>query len=271
MYKIKSLFHTAWGSRKFSGKRLPGEEGIIALLTNMNRAQYTCPVTEAEFVTFLAQSMTGDALYVMNDFASRHRMGQISVQEIYTSLLNLYFSDMRPHTANQKLSDMTETNHPFMTLAEAESGIMKLSQLTAHSYITKSRQDSIVAEKYISTIMNILPKDCKVLVLGDQAKIKKRLRRDLEPHDLMEIVDNYRVPVDEHFRKVQLKMGNQAARVRRIEELSHQDGWSEFFPGDDNGENHTEITNQSSGNSDVASSSSTNRHTTPTVQVMWEP
>ena len=54
MYKIKSMFHTAWGPRKFSGKRLPGEEGIIALLTNMNRAQYTCPVTEAEFVTFLA-------------------------------------------------------------------------------------------------------------------------------------------------------------------------------------------------------------------------
>ena len=58
-----------------------------------------------------------------------------------------------------------------------------------------------MAEKYISTIMNILPKDCKVLVMGDQAKIKKNLRRDVEPHDLMEIVDNYRVPVDKHSAK----------------------------------------------------------------------
>ena len=75
MYKVKSLFHPAWGPRKFSGKRVPGEEGIISLLTNMNRVQYICPVTEAEFVTLLAQAMTGEAQYAMNDFACRHRLG----------------------------------------------------------------------------------------------------------------------------------------------------------------------------------------------------
>lgn len=131
--KVKIYFSAAFGNRKFSGRRGRNSDdvSILQLLQDFNHAQDNIPVTENEFVTFLTKAMIGEAHKTMLNYADLHRSGQMSIEDIYLSLTDIYFCDMRPNTAMQKLRDMTEHNHPYGSLSEAHNELLQLCNLAS--------------------------------------------------------------------------------------------------------------------------------------------
>ena len=99
--KVKIYFSAAFSNKKFSGKRTRGNEdlSILQLLQDFNHAQSTIAVTEREFITFLTKAMTGEAHKTMLNYQDLHRNGAMSIEDIYLSLTDIYFSDLRPNTA----------------------------------------------------------------------------------------------------------------------------------------------------------------------------
>ena len=229
MFKVAKIFQCAFGTKKFTGKRTKyGEEGsITSLLEAFNRAQYQCPVTETEFVTFLTQAMYGEAQNVMSSYARKHRMGQMSIQEIYTALTDVYFTDLRPASALAKIRELNETNHPYHCLAEAQQDIARLCMLASLSARSKYRQEALAAEYYAQAIMRIIPKDFKAIASTIvQARIGST-NSDLNPEDIVECLESMRPQIDELFRKMQNRISaNREAKVRRTE-VRQNEGISE--------------------------------------------
>ena len=220
MFKVSRFFPPVTGNRKFSGRRgHNNDEGTInSLLQCMNSAQHICPITEPEFLNYLIQSVTGDAQIYVTELADMHRQGIINMQDIYDRLTERYFSDLRPNTADIQLRELNENNHHFPNLQEAMINISRLSYLAARDSTDQRNREAFKNRDFVRTMMNILPKEYKPFILGKIAEESGNIKGDMTAEDLTRILEIYKVPLDEWFRKISAKNSGHHARIRRIEE-----------------------------------------------------
>ena len=141
----------------------------------------------------------------------------MTTQDIYEQLTEYYFNDLRPNAADAKLRDLNENNHHFNTLLEAVTKIGKLSRMAAQDSDDRHSQEKFANRDFVRTMINILPKEYKPFILGKISEEKKRINRDMTAKDLTNILEIYKVPLDEWFRKVSTKNNNSHARVRMID------------------------------------------------------
>ena len=218
MFKISRYFPPVTGIRKFSGRIVANgdEVTITSLLQSMNSAQHICLVTESEFVNYLIQSTSGDAHIYVSDLAELHRQGNITVQDIYDRLTERYFNDLRPNTADLQLRDLNESNHQFSNLQDAIISITKLSHLAARDSNDMRNREAFKNRDFVRAMLNILPKEYKPFILGKIAEEKGQIRGDMTAEDLTRILEIYKVPLDEWFRKISIKNTPHHARIRQI-------------------------------------------------------
>ena len=213
--KVKIYFSAAFSNRKFSGRRGRNidELSILQLLQEFNHAQDNIPVTENEFVTFLTKAMTGEAHKTMLNYAELHRNGQMSINDIYLSLTDIYFSDMRPNTAMQKLRDMTEHNHTYGSLSEAHNDLLQTCNLASLAARARERQLVLAADWYQQTLLRIIPREYKPMATSLVESCGNYKGKDLEPHEILNSLSKIRNPIDDLLRKSQTK--SQIHRVKK--------------------------------------------------------
>ena len=207
--KVKIYFSAAFGNRKFSGRKIRNAEDItiLQLLQDFNHAQDNIPVTETEFVTFLTKAMIGEAHKTMLNYADLHRSGQMSIEDIYLSLTDIYFCDMRPNTAMQRLRDMHEQNHPYGSLSEAHNDLLQLCNLASLAARARERQIVLAADWYQQTLLRIIPKEYKPMATSLVESCGNYKGKDLEPHEILNSLNKIRHPIDDLLRKAQAKGG----------------------------------------------------------------
>ena len=216
--KVKIYFSAAFGNRKFSGKkgRNSDDISILQLLQDFNHAQSNIPVTENEFITFLTKAMIGEAHKTMLNYADLHRSGQMSIEDIYLSLTDIYFCDMRPNTAMQKLRDMTEHNHPYGSLSEAHNDLLQLCNLASLAARARERQIVLASDWYQQTLLRIIPREYKPMATSLVESCGNYKGKDLEPHEILNSLNKVRHPIDDLLRKTQNKSNNYKVRKNFI-------------------------------------------------------
>ena len=201
--KVKIYFSAAFGNKKFSGKRTRGNDdiSILQLLQDFNHAQSTIAVTEREFVTFLTKAMTGEAHKTMLNYQDLHRNGAMSIEDIYLSLTDIYFSDLRPNTAMQRLRDFNENNHPYLSLSEAHNDLLQLCNLASLAARARERQIVLASDWYQHTLLKIIPKEYKPMATSLVESCGNYKGKDLDPHEILNCLNKIRHPIDDIFRK----------------------------------------------------------------------
>ena len=225
MFKISRYFPPLMGTKKFTGKRsAQNDEGTItSLLQSMNSAHNICPVTESEFLYYLIQSVSGDAHVLITELVTQHQRGQLTIQDIYEILTEHYFHDIRPNTADKQLRDMTENNHGYYSLQDAITNITKLSRASAQDSDDSRNRKAFANRDFVRTMINILPKEYKPFIMGKIAEERKKIQGDMTAKDLTNILDIYRVPLDEWFRKVYNRQQTPSARIRLVENHGYEE------------------------------------------------
>jgi hypothetical protein len=198
-------FGAAFGGKKFAGNPATDEMNIIHFLTDFNNAQRVVQLTEHEFVTFLTKATTGDALKTMLNFLELHRLGNMTIDEIYASLTDIYFSDIRPATASTMLREMHDNNHKYSSLSEAHKCIQELSHLASLASRSKDRQAALAADHYQQTLIRIIPRDYRPMAISSIESMANYKRADLNPHQILACLAKIRQPIDDHFRRLQQK------------------------------------------------------------------
>ena len=218
--KVKIYFSAAFGNRKFSGRKGRGMDdvSILQLLQDFNHAQSNIPVTENEFVTFLTKAMMGEAHKTMLNYADLHRSGQMTIEDIYLSLTDIYFSEMRPNSAMQKLRDMTEHNHPYGSLSEAHNDLLQLCNLASLAARARERQIVLASDWYQQTLLRIIPREYKPMATSLVESCGNYKGKDLEPHEILNSLNKVRHPIDDLLRKGQAK--NSQHKVKRVSQIS---------------------------------------------------
>ena len=201
--RTRMYFGSAFGGKKFAGNPSTDEMNIIHFLTDFNNAQRVVHLTEHEFVTFLTKATTGDALKTMLNFLELHRQGNMSIDEIYASLTDIYFSDVRPSTASAMLRDMHDSNHKYSSLSEAHKCIQELAHLASLASRSKDRQTALAADHYQQTLIRIIPRDYRPMAISSIESMANYKRADLNPHQILACLAKIRQPIDDQFRRMQ--------------------------------------------------------------------
>ena len=223
--RTRMYFGAAFSGKKFSGNPSTDDMNIIHFLTDFNNAQRVVQLTEHEFVTFLTKATSGDALKTMLNFMELHRQGNMTIDEIYASLTDIYFSDVRPSTASAMLRDMSESNHKYSSLSEAHKCIQELAHLASLASRSKDRQAALAADHYQQTLIRILPRDYRPMAISSIESMANYKRADLNPHQILACLAKIRQPIDDHFRRLQQKPS--FPRVRLAEARRPPTHWSE--------------------------------------------
>ena len=219
MEKVKLYFPSAFGGRKFSGKK-NSEIGIMDLLNDANNAQAVLKLTEMEFLQFLTKSMSGEAHTTMINYLDLYRRKQMKLEDIYLSLTDLYFQEMRPAAALSKLQTLSDTNHHYNSLSEAHNNILYLANLASLASRSTARQDALRADYYQQALLKIMPKDYRVLAISAFEQCGNLKRADLSPHEMLSCLNKMRQPIDDALRRISSRSDRgqnprQSATVRR--------------------------------------------------------
>ena len=221
--KVKMYLQTSFGNRKFNGKK-NSEFGILELLAEFNNAQAALNLTELEFVNFLTKATTGEPRANMINFFENNKRKEMSVDDIYQSLTDLYFHDLRPSAAEDKIKSFTENNHPFWSLTEAHAELFKLAYLSSLSLRSTRKQRTVAAANYRKAIMNILPREFIPMAHSNLEKIAKLRGSDLAIHEVLSALNRLREPIDDAFRLRQETSSkgrkNNDAKERRVTMVS---------------------------------------------------
>ena len=217
--EIKMHFSAAFGgARKFSGRKVRGDDScILQLLEEFNEAQSNTPVTEKEFLSFLAKAMTGPAHRTMMRYIQKHKSGNMSVGDIYLALTDVFFNGYRPATALEKMKSLNEYNHSYNSLSDAHNDLEHLAHMVGLSARDKEAKDALTSNWYHHTLMNIIPKEFLAVAISSVEKCGNLKGRDLSPFELLRSLTKIRTPIDEHFRRMQAK-NNASQKVKAVYE-----------------------------------------------------
>ena len=158
-------------------------------------------LTEMEFIQFLAKSMAGEAHTTMINYLDLYRRKQMSITDIYLSLTDLYFTEMRPATALEKLQGLNDYNHTYSSLSEAHNGILYLANLASLASRSADRQQALCADYYQQALLCIMPKEYRALSSAAFEQCENLKRADLSPHEMLSCLNKLRHPIDDALRK----------------------------------------------------------------------
>ena len=198
--KVKMYLLTSFGTKKFNGKN---DLSILELLTEFNIAQAALNLTESEFYFFLTKAMVGEPHTVMLTHYENHKRKKMSVDDIYVSLTGLYFADLRPEAAEAKIRSFSENKHPFSSLAEAHTEIMRLAHLSSLDLRNRKKQKVFAAGTYKKAILNILPKEYVALAENNIEKVANLRGDDLDPIEILACLNRLRSSIDNAMRRGQ--------------------------------------------------------------------
>ena len=215
MEKVKLYFPAAFGGRKFTGKK-NSEVGIIELLNDANNAQTVMHLTEMEFIQFLAKSMAGEAHTTMINYLDLYRRKQMSITDIYLSLTDLYFTEMRPAAALEKLQSLNDFNHSYSSLSEAHNGILYLANLASLASRSADRQEALCADYYQLALLRIMPKEYHALSSAAFEQCRNLKRADLSPHEMLSCFNKLRHPIEGAPRRTANKIDRNTDRNQTL-------------------------------------------------------
>ena len=215
MEKVKLYFPAAFGGRKFTGKK-NREVGIIELLNDANNAQTVLHITEMEFIQFLAKSMAGEAHTTMINYLDLCRRKQMSITDIYLSLTDLYYTEMRPAVALEKLQSLNDYNHSYSSLSEAHNGILYLANLASLASRSADRQEALCADYYQQALLRIMPKEYRALSSAAFEQCGNLKRADLSPHEMLSCLNKLRHPIDDALRRTANKIDRNKDRNQAL-------------------------------------------------------
>ena len=125
----------------------------------------------------------------------------MSIREIYLSLCDLYFWDLRPAAALEKLHSLSENSHNFKNIAEAAITLTRWAKLASLASPNYGSQRILMHTYFRDALMKIMPRDLKVHVITRIEEIAGMKGDDLDPIELVKALSRYRNFIDTAFEK----------------------------------------------------------------------
>ena len=125
----------------------------------------------------------------------------MSIREIYLSLCDLYFWDLRPAAALEKLQSLNENSHLFKNIAEAANTLTRWAKLASLASPNYGSQRILMYTYFREALMKIMPRDLKVHVITRIDEIAGMKGDDLDPIELVKALSRYRNFIDTAFEK----------------------------------------------------------------------
>ena len=179
-------------------------------------------LTKMEFLQFLTRAMIGEAHSTMIGYLDLFRRGQMSIEDIYLSLTDLYFTEMRPAAALDKLHDMNENSHPYSSLSEAHNGILYLANLASLASRTEQRQEALCSDYYQQALIKIIPKEYKSHAIAAFEQCGNLKQADLAPHEMLSCLKRLREPINELLRKAHSQSDRGRDRTSAVQKKAGQ-------------------------------------------------
>ena len=204
---VKFAFSTINGNKRFNGA--PGKPGVInetqmdvvEMLELATNAQKEVQLTEYEFVKQLLNACAYPAAAAMQTYARYHSKGLMSIREIYLSLCDLFFWDLRPAAALEKLQSLNENSHLFKNVAEAAITLTRWAKLASLASPNYGSQRILMHTYFRDAFVKIMPRELKVHITTRIEEIAGLKGDDLDPIELVKALSRYRNFVDTSFEK----------------------------------------------------------------------
>ena len=125
----------------------------------------------------------------------------MSIREIYLSLCDLYFWDLRPAAALEKLQSLGENSHLFKNVAEAAITLTRWAKLASLASPNYGSQRILMHTYFRDAFIKIMPRELRVHVVTRIEEIAGMKGDDLDPIELVKALSRYRNFVDTAFEK----------------------------------------------------------------------
>ena len=197
----KAVFTCLNTKSKFTGEKAGpsrGELDVVSLLESLSRGQQQMELSEEEFLNVFISSCAGTPQNLLVDYIKLLQDGDMSISEVYLRFTDMFFHDLRPEQALQKLKGIKH-KHNFVSLADADNSIRKLAKLASLGERTVERRRLFFQKFYRDTLLAIIP-DKFISVILQQIETKETLsQRELQASDLLGICRAFRVDIDTIF------------------------------------------------------------------------
>lgn len=125
----------------------------------------------------------------------------MSIADIYLSLTDLYFTELRPVAAMESLQNLNEHNHNYFSLSEAHNGILHIANLASLASRSEERQSALCADYYQQALLRIMPRDYRAMAIAAFEQCGNLKGADLTPHEMLSCLNKIRHPIDEALRR----------------------------------------------------------------------
>ena len=140
----------------------------------------------------------------------------MSITDIYLSLTDLYFTEMRPATALEKFQSLNDYNHNYSSLSEAHNGILHLADLASLASRSADRQQALCADYYQQALLRIMPKEYCALSSAAFEQCGNLKRADLSPHEMLSCLNKLRHPIDDALRRTSSRVDRNKDRNQAL-------------------------------------------------------
>ena len=105
----------------------------------------------------------------------------MSIREIYLSLCDLFFWDLRPAAALEKLQSLNENSHLFKNVAEAAITLTRWAKLASLASPNYGSQRILMHTYFRDAFVKIMPRELKVHITTRIEEIAGLKGDDLDP------------------------------------------------------------------------------------------
>lgn len=198
-----ALLNSAFPTRhKFDGT---GRPSIVEFLRNLNYAQSQCNLSKSEFLDHMLRCTTGAVYEEVAGMVD----GNISIEEIYNTLIVKYDKRKKPDQAKLELENFVAPSDA--TLAQVQSKIMSLGQRACLLYASEART---IAYNFdcVKALIKALPKAS----YNDALKLLQDLNHEYERSptysEFVSAISRYAPNIDYNYKE------ERGARIRQNSE-----------------------------------------------------
>ena len=216
---VKEAFSTITGNKHFNG--VPGKPGVVnesqmdvvEMLEMATEAQREVQLTEQ-----LLNACANPAAAAMQTYARYHARGLMSIREIYLSLCDLFFWDLRPAAALEKLQGMNENSDIFKNIAEASITLTRWTKLASLASPNYGSQRILMYTYFRDALVRIMPRELRVHIVTRIDEIAGMKGDNLDPIELVKALSRYRNFIDTAFEKsvATKKRKNQQNQIKQL-------------------------------------------------------
>jgi hypothetical protein len=197
-HKIQLINQSFPTRHKFDGQ---GRPSVVEFLRNINYAQQQCHLSKTEFLDHMLRCTTGQVYEEVAGMVD----GNISIEEIYNTLLVKYDKRKKTEQAKQELDNFVVPSDA--TLATVQSKIMTLGQRACLLYASEARTMAYNFD-CIKALINALPKGSH----NDALKLLQDLNHEYERSptysEFVSAISRYAPNIDYNYKE------EKAARIR---------------------------------------------------------